>query len=88
MTPDNELKLLYETIAEEIEIAKEKYQQVFMVDFNVKIGNHIPGNKETVSKGGRQLKKIIEKYNLNIINANENKCRGKYGQESKKKRDQ
>ena len=45
-------------------------------DFNVKIGNRIPGNKETVSKGGRQLKRIIEKYNLNIINANENKCKG------------
>ena len=28
-------------------------------DFNVKIGNHISGNKETVSKG------IIEKNNLN-----------------------
>ena len=48
-----------------------------MVGFNVKIGNHISGNKETVSKGGRQLKKIIEKYNLNIINANEHKCREK-----------
>ena len=40
-------------------------------DVNVKIGNHIPGNRETVSKGGRQLKRIIEKYNLNITNANE-----------------
>ena len=71
VTPNNELKLLYKTIAEQIEIAKEKYQQVLMVgDFNVKIGNHIPGNKETVSKGGRQLKRIIEKYNLNKININ------------------
>ena len=40
-------------------------------DFSVKIGNHIPGNKETISKGGRQLKRIIEKCNLNIINSNE-----------------
>ena len=40
-------------------------------DFNVKIGNHIPGNRETVSKGGRQLKRIIEKFNLNIINEDE-----------------
>ena len=82
VTPNNELKLLYKTIAEQIEIAKEKYQQVLMVgDFNVKIGNHIPGNKETVSKGGRQLKRVIEKYVLNIINANENKCRGKWTKE-------
>ena len=46
-------------------------------DFNVKLGNHIPGNKETVSKGGREINRITEKYNLNMINANENKCKGK-----------
>ena len=44
-------------------------------DFNVKIGNHISGNKETVSKG------IIEKNNLNVINANENKCKRKWTRE-------
>ena len=72
MTPNNELKLLYKTISEQIKIAKGKYQQVLMVgNFNVKIGNHIPGNKETLSKGQRQLKGIMEKYNLNIINTNE-----------------
>ena len=66
----------------QIELAKEEYQQVLMVrDFNVKIGNHIPGNKETVSKGGRQLKRIIEKYNLKIIDANEDKCKGKWTRE-------
>ena len=52
-----------------------------VADFNMKVGNHIPGNKETVSKGGRQLKRVIEKYVLNIINANENKCRGKWTKE-------
>ena len=40
-------------------------------NFNVKIGNHIPGNKETLSKGQKQLKRIMEKYNLNIINTSE-----------------
>ena len=40
--------------------------------------NHIAGKKETVSKGGRQLKRMIKKYNLNIINTNENKCKGKW----------
>ena len=60
MKPNNELKLIYRTIAEQIETEKEKYQQVLMVrDFNVKIGNYIPGNKETASKGGRQLKRMI-----------------------------
>ena len=31
MTTKNKLKLLYKTITEQIEIAKEKYQQAFMV---------------------------------------------------------
>ena len=54
MTPNNDLKLLYKTIAEQIEIAEEKQQQVLMVgDFSVQIGSHIPCNKETVSKGVR-----------------------------------
>ena len=29
-------------------------------EFSVKIGNHVLGSKETVSKGERQLKRIIE----------------------------
>ena len=57
-----------------------------VVDCNVKIGNHIPGNKETVSEGRRQLKRIIEKYNLNIINANEHKCKGKWTREQGEER--
>ena len=86
VTQNNELKLLYKTIAEQIKIAREKYQQVLMVgDFNVKIGERIPGNKET-SKGGGQLKRIIEKYNLNIINANEDKCKGKWTREQGEER--
>ena len=47
-------------------------------NFNVKIRNHIPGKKKKKSKGGRQLQRIIEKYNLNIINANEIKCKEKW----------
>ena len=52
---------------------------------NIKIGKDIPGNKETVSKRGTQLKRIIEKYNLNIINANENKCKEKWTREQEEK---
>ena len=55
MTIKNELKLLYKTIAEQIEIAKEKYQQVFIIyigDFNVKIENHILATKKQCQKGG------------------------------------
>ena len=55
-------------------------------DFIVKIGNHIPDNKEILSKGERQLKRIIERYNLKIINANENKCKGKWTREQGEER--
>ena len=54
-------------------------------DSNIKIGNDIPSNTETVSKRGTQLKKIIEQYNLNIINANENKCKEKWTREQEEK---
>ena len=54
--------------------------------FNKKRGNHIPGNKETISKGGRQLKRIIEKYDLNIKNANKIKGKGKWAREQGEKR--
>ena len=52
---------------------------------NIKIGKDIPGNKETVSKRGTQLKRIIEKYNMNIINANKNKCKEKWTREQEEK---
>ena len=77
------MDLVKQPIAERIEIAKGTYQQVLMVgDFNV---NHIPGNKETVSKGGTQIKRIVEKYNLNI-NVNENKYERKWTREQEEKR--
>ena len=48
-------------------VTKVKYQQVFnMGDFIIQIRNHLPGNKETMSKEGRQLKRklrdILRKY--------------------------
>ena len=77
MTPNNEQKLLYKTIAEQIETAKEKYQQVLMV------GDRKPYSRQQKNniKKGRQLKRIIDKYNLSIINANEIKCKGKWTRE-------
>lgn len=51
MIPNNKLKLLYKKMAEQIDKAEEKYQQILMVrDFSVKIENHIPGNKEQYQK--------------------------------------
>ena len=71
MTADNEQELLCKKIVEQTEIEKDKYQQILMTeDFNVKIGNHIPGNKEIVSKGERHLKTIIDKQKCK-----QNKCK-------------
>ena len=56
-----------------------------VADSNIKIGNDIPSNTETVSKRGTQLKRIIEQYNLNIINGNENKCKEKWTREQEEK---
>ena len=51
MIPNNKLKLIYKKMAEQIDIAEEKYQQILMVrDFSVKIENHIPGNKKQYQK--------------------------------------
>ena len=50
-------------------------------DFNAKIVNNIPGNKEPTRNGERQLKRIFEKYHLNVISANESKCKREQGEE-------
>ena len=39
VTPNNELKLMFEDISEQMKIGKEEEQQILiMVDFNAKIG--------------------------------------------------
>ena len=46
VTPNNELKLMYEDIREQIKIGKEEKQQILILgDFNAKIGGTIEGNK-------------------------------------------
>ena len=39
-----------------------------MGDFNSKVGNIIQGNSDKITKGGKILLKIIQKYNMTIIN--------------------
>ena len=65
---------------------RQKYKQKQRKQTSIRITNHIPGNKEAVSKGGRQLKRIIEKYNLNTINGKENKYKEKWTREKKEQR--
>ena len=40
-------------------------QQIIKLgDFNAKIGNYIKNNKETITTGGRHLKRLLEKGNM------------------------
>ena len=45
-------------------------------DFNGKIGDRIKGNMSTVTKGGRQLIKMIDKYDMKIVNEEQEICKG------------
>ena len=77
VTPNNELKLMYEDIREQIKTEKEEKQQILIIgDFNDKIGEAIEGNKKQVTKGGRQLQKLANKENMVILNMVKEKCKG------------
>ena len=76
VTPNNELKLMYEDIREQIKIGKEETQQILIIgDYNAKIGEAV-GNKTQVTKGGRQLLKLANKENMIILNTVKEKCKG------------
>ena len=69
VTPNNELKLMYEDIREQIKIEKEEKQQILITgDFNAKIGEAIEDNKTQVTKGERQLLKLAISENMIILN--------------------
>ena len=77
VTPNNELKLMYEDIREQIKIVKEEKQQILIIgDFNAKIGEAVEDNKKQVTKGRRQLLKLSNKENMIILNTVKEKCKG------------
>ena len=77
VTPNNELKLTYEDIREQIKIGKEEKQQILIIgDFNAKIGEAVEGSKTQVTKGGRQLLKLANEENMIILNTVKEKCKG------------
>ena len=85
VTPNKELKKLYTSITKEIIKAKEENQQsIIMEDFNAKIGDRIKGNMSTVTKGGRQLLKMIDKYDMKIVNEEQEICKGLWTREQRK----
>ena len=82
VTPNSELKKLYESISDQVDIGNENNQQIIILgDFNANIGNNIKNNKETIKKGGRHLKRLVEKQNLCIVNGESNKCEGLWTRE-------
>ena len=61
VTPNSELKKLYESISGQVNIGKENNQQIIILgSFNAKNRNYIKNNKETITKGGRHLKILVE----------------------------
>ena len=85
MTANKELKKLYTSIKEEIINAKEEDQQpIILRNVNAKIGDRIKENISRVAKGGRQLIKMIDKYDMKILSEEQEIYKG-YEQESKGK---
>ena len=77
-TTVKELKEIYDMIEEEVAVAaKHGERLILMGDFNCKVGNIIQGNDDIVSKGGKILLKMVNKYNLCILNG-EKCCKGKW----------
>ena len=62
---------MYGSIKEEILKAKEDQQSIIIGNFNAKIGNGIKGNMQAVTERVRQLIKMIDKYDMKIVNKQE-----------------
>ena len=87
VTPVTELKKIYESITKEIQEAREHKQQVIVLgDFNAKVGTTIQGNKETMTKGGRFLLKMIQKETISLVSADKLRCKGLWTREQGKKK--
>ena len=68
VTPNNQLKIIYEDVREQIKIEKEEKQQTIILDdFNTTIGAAIEVKKVKVTKGSRQLLKLANRKNMIII---------------------
>ncbi len=75
-TPVKKLKVMYRNLQDQIRKAKKENQEVLLMgDFNCKVGDVIPGNTEEVTKGGKMLMKMVDKLDLQLINAQE-ECEG------------
>ena len=70
------LKEGYKKIQKEWLEGKKNGEKILTIgDFNCKVGDEIPGNKEEVSKGGIMLKEARSTYDMTIVNGTP-KCTG------------
>ena len=68
----NTLKEIYEVIEEEVRDSKAKEESIILLgDFNCKIGNYIPKNKEEITKAGKLMLKMIKRQGLKTVNGQE-----------------
>ena len=66
------LEKMYDSIQEQIEIAKERQQNVLMVgDLNCKVGDVIQNNKTETTKDGRLLLKMVKENKMSLLNASD-----------------
>ena len=77
VTSNNELKIMYNNISQQISVIQEETLLVLILgNFNVKVGTFIQGNKPTLTKGRRKLMKMTKKYDFVIINKEKEACSG------------
>ena len=81
-TPNKELKKTYQEIKDRIEQARQQCQNMINLgDFNAKTGVRIKGNKETVTKEGRQIVKLVDKQDKVILDEESEICKGLWTRE-------
>ena len=85
VTSNKELKKLCTSVMEEIiKIKEEDKQSIVIGDFNAKIGDRIKENMSTVTKWGRQLIKMINKYDMKTVNEEQEIFKGLWAREQEK----
>ena len=81
---DKDISNIYKMIKQQIQEGKRNEECVIITgDFNCKVGGAIEGNKETVSKGGKKLLKMLEKESMILLNSSK-KCIGLWTREEKR----
>ena len=66
------LREIYRLIEEEVADAQQKGESILILgDLNCKVGKTIEGNKDEITKGGKLLLKMMKKYKMKMVNAEE-----------------